>query len=354
MPTVLARLRAPVVIPKFRRQGDERSAVRVHLSAGTANSILIEESSLAVVNVTSGRGGVLGLGGGGSRSRGLGGGGSNVGGSRGRSDVDRGRGGSLVGGRSRSGSLVGRRSGLLGGRGRSDGLLGGARGGGRGSGGSGGIGTGEDGQGGGLLGVGVGDRAQVLASGRGDVGNTGSDRGRGTDELLREATRFSKSKSCARRHETRARETHSDGGLLDPSGGSDDRLDLGTDRVRGETVGGPDLGQGLVGQDGVAASLVVLGLAGTSGLTDVVVTADGDVSDSEGLVVFEVTRSPTGGGSDVDRSGVGDVGADLDGSGRDGTGQGGEGNNSGLGEHFVDDFWFCVGWLVGGECRAKS
>ena len=90
----------------------------------------------------------------------------------------------------------------------------------------------------------------------------------------------------------------------------------------------------------MAASLVVLGLAGTSGLTDVVVTADGDVSDSEGLVVLEVTRSPTGGGSDVDRSGVGDVGADLDGSGRDGTGQGGEGNNSGLGEHFVDGFCF--------------
>lgn len=104
----------------------------------------------------------------------------------------------------------------------------------------------------------------------------------------------------------------------------------------------------------MAASLVVLGLAGTSGLTDVVVTADGDVSDSEGLVVLEVARSPTGGGSDVDGARVGDVGADLDGSGRDGTGQGGEGNNSGLGEHFVDDFWFCVGWLVGGECRAKS
>lgn len=203
LPAVLRGRTAPVVVPVGSRESNERSAVRVVLSACSRRTSLIEKCSLAVVNVTSGRGSVLGLGGGGSRSRGLGGGGSNVGGSRGRSDVDRGRGGSLVSGRGRSGGLVSRRSGLLGGRGRSDGLLGGARGGGGGGGGSGGVRAGEDGQGGGLLGVGVGDDAQVLTSGRGDVGNTSSDRGSGTDELLREATRFSTSKSCARRRETR-------------------------------------------------------------------------------------------------------------------------------------------------------
>ena len=89
----------------------------------------------------------------------------------------------------------------------------------------------------------------------------------------------------------------------------------------------------------MATGLVVVGLVGTSGLTDVVVTSDGDVTDTEGLVVLEVSRGPTGRGSDVDRAGVGDVGADLDRSGRDGAGKGGEGNN-GLGEHFVDDFCF--------------
>jgi hypothetical protein len=190
LPAVLAGRRPAIVVPVGSGKSDERSAVRVVLSAGASSSCLIEECSLTVVNVTSGRGGVLGLGGGGSGSRGLGGGGSDVGGSRGRSDVDRGRGGSLVSGRSRSGSLVGRRSGLLGGRGRSDGLLGGARGDGGSGGGSGGVGTSEDGQGGGLLGVGVGDDAQVLASGRGDVGNTSSDRGSGTDELLHRSNAF--------------------------------------------------------------------------------------------------------------------------------------------------------------------
>lgn len=92
----------------------------------------------------------------------------------------------------------------------------------------------------------------------------------------------------------------------------------------------------------MATGLVVVGLVGTGGLTDVVVTADGDVTTVEPGKVLEVLRGPTGRGRDVDRR-VGDVGAD--GSGRDRAGEGGEGNN-GLGEHFVDFVGFC--WLVGG------
>jgi len=125
---------------------------------------------------------------------------------------------------------------------------------------------------------------------------------------------------------TKTTATHGSGGSVNDGLGSNNTLSPGEGLVLGGTPLGPDLGKGLVGQDGLTTGLEVLVL-----LLGVVVTTDGEVSSVVDLVVLEVTGSPVGRSGDAGRE---SRGRSRDGGGNGRTGQSSEEDN-GLREHFV-------------------
>lgn len=104
-------------------------------------------------------------------------------------------------------------------------------------------------------------------------------------------------------------------------------------------MSGPDLGEDLTGQEGLAALLVKVGLP--VGALLVVVASESSESGVEGLVVLEVSRGPTSGGGNL-------LGKLADGGSRSRAGEGGESNKS-LSVHCECSVGFlCFGFVGGG------